>query len=103
MDYSPSNTDYLQERLNRAKNAQRLEGSDCDFFAWKSVLAASGETVFANRLVSLNLDETQARQRTRRANENREPPVPQWFAFLQEAFDSRDELPIDIDLPFAFI
>src|ERR1700730_16602948 len=101
MIYSFSNADYLHERLSRPDNSPALDGADADFFAWKEVLAASGETVFSKRLASLNQDETQARQSTRRAKESGEATTPRWFALLQEAFDSCDAIPIEIERPFA--
>jgi type 2 lantibiotic biosynthesis protein LanM len=101
MIHSFSNADYLHERLSRPDNSPALDGADADFFAWKEVLAASGETVFSKRLASLNQDETQARQSTRRAKESGEATTPRWFALLQEAFDSCDAIPIEIEQPFA--
>ncbi len=101
MIYSFSNADYLHERLNRSDDAELFDGSDSDFFAWKDVLATSGENVFSKRMASLNLDETQALQRTRRSKDCRERTAPRWFAILREAFDSGDEISIDCDQPFA--
>src|SRR6202040_4357517 len=83
MIYCFSNADYLHERLNRPDVPAQFEGSDADFFAWKDVLTASGATVFAKRLASLNQDETQARQRTRRAKESGVAIPPRWFSILK--------------------
>ena len=101
MIYCFSNADYLHERLNRPDTPAQFEGSDADFFAWKDVLTASGATVFAKRLASLNQDETQARQRTRRAKESGVAIPPRWFSILKEAFDSCEVIPIEIEQPFA--
>ena len=103
MEFSFSNADYLHERLDRPDPALYLDGADADFFAWKDVLAASGEAVFSKRLTSLSLNEAQARQRTRRAQENTEPAAPRWFTILEEAFNSRDAQSISESQPFADI
>ena len=103
MEFSFSNADYLHERLNRRDQALSLDGTDADFFAWKDVLTASGETVFSKRLASLHLDETQARQRTRRTRVNTEPTAPRWFTILEEAFNSPDTPSTTADHPFADI
>ena len=101
MTYSFSNADYLHERLSHPDNSPALDGSDADFLAWRDVLAASGETVFSKRLASLDQDEAQARQRTRRAKESGEATAPRWFVLLKEAFDSSQTRPIEIEQPFA--
>lgn len=101
MEFSFSNADYLHERLDRPDQALSLDGADADFFAWKDVLAASGETVFSKRLASLHLDETQARQRTRRTRVNTALTAPRWFTTLEEAFNSPDAESLGDDHPFA--
>ncbi len=103
MDYCFSNAEYLQDRLNRTVDAQSSDASDADFFAWKDVFAAAGETVFSKRLASLNLDEVQALRMARRAKDNGEQTAPEWLLLLQEAFDSSNAISTDADQPFAKI
>jgi type 2 lantibiotic biosynthesis protein LanM len=98
-----SNEDYLYERLDRADEARSFDGSDADFFAWRDILAVSGEAVFSKRLASLGLDETQALQLTRRAKGRGERDAPQWSAILREAFDSCHDASTNLQQPFATI
>ena len=103
MAKSFSNADYLPERLRQrqAGCALPFDGSEVDFYAWKDILAASGETLFSERLASLNLDEPKALRLTRRALENSEPRAAEWLALFGEGFDSSHELSLDREQPFA--
>ena len=52
-------SDYLHERIEAGITNHLSEGSEKDFIAWREILNVSGEQVFASRLTSLGLDETE--------------------------------------------